>query len=145
MESSDLKKVGLKVTVPRKKILEIFEKSAAKHLSAEDIYRIAFAENEDISLGTVYRVLTQFESAGLVVKHSFNGNAAVFELVQADYHRHEHMVCRKCGHIFEFQDSLIESQMRKIAHEYNLKLSDHTLTMYAECHNKACRYLNTSK
>lgn len=114
LESSDLRNVGLKVTLPRVKILEILEKQTEeKHLSAERVYKILLSENEDIGLATVYRVLTQFELAGLVSRHHFEGGNSVFELNKGSHH--DHIVCMKCGRVDEFTDSVIEKRQSAIA------------------------------
>ncbi len=131
MESNDLKKAGLKVTLPRVKILELMEKSSVRHQSAEDIYRALLDEGEEIGLATVYRVLTQFESAGLVSRHHFEGGQAVFELNQEGHH--DHLVCVVCGKVEEFFDEVIEEQQLKIAHEKGYTVTDHSLTLYGKC------------
>ena len=113
MEPSQLREAGLKVTVPRLKILEILASSQPRHLSAEDVYRRLLDSNEDIGLATVYRVLTQFESAGLVVRHHFEGGTAVFELNEGEHH--DHIVCIDCGRVEEFTDDSIEDRQREIA------------------------------
>ncbi|MGD8709151.1 MAG: ferric iron uptake transcriptional regulator, partial [Ectothiorhodospiraceae bacterium] len=111
MESKDLRKVGLKVTLPRMKILEILEANREEHLSAEDVYRSLMDSGEDIGLATVYRVLTQFEAAGIVQRHHFEGNQAVFELNEGEHH--DHMVCVECGSVQEFMDDVIEERQEK--------------------------------
>jgi Fur family ferric uptake transcriptional regulator len=113
VESQDLRNAGLKVTLPRLKILEMLEHSTTRHLSAEEIYRQLKETGEDIGLATVYRVLTQFETAGLVTRHHFEGGHAVFELERG--HHHDHMVCVRCGHVTEFEDDTIEQRQRKLA------------------------------
>jgi Fur family ferric uptake transcriptional regulator len=139
MESSDLRNVGLKVTLPRLKILEMLEKNEARHLSAEEIYRKLMDLDQDIGLATVYRVLTQFETAGLVRRHHFEGGHAVFELERG--HHHDHMVCLKCGHVDEFEDEIIEKRQREKAKELGYKLSEHSLIMYGECLRTNCPHL----
>ncbi|MCK5888767.1 MAG: ferric iron uptake transcriptional regulator [Methylococcales bacterium] len=132
MESSDLRNVGLKVTLPRVKILEILEKQTEeKHLSAERVYKILLSENEDIGLATVYRVLTQFELAGLVSRHHFEGGNSVFELNKGSHH--DHIVCMKCGRVDEFTDSVIEKRQLAIAKKLGYKLTDHSLHLYGLC------------
>ncbi len=131
MESSDLKKVGLKVTIPRMKILGFLEDSAVRHQSAEDIYRALLDDGEEIGLATVYRVLTQFEAAGLVSRHHFEGGQAVFELNQKGHH--DHIVCVVCGKVEEFYDELIENQQIKISEEKGYSVTDHSLTIYGKC------------
>lgn len=142
MESSDLRNVGLKVTLPRLKILEMLEKSAARHMSAEDIYRQLMGLDQDIGLATVYRVLTQFEAAGLVRRHHFEGGHAVFELERG--HHHDHMVCIKCGHVDEFEDETIEKRQRDKAKELGYRLHEHSLIMYGECLRENCPRLKLS-
>ena len=131
MESSDLRKAGLKVTLPRMKILDILEGSDARHHSAEDVYKILLGTGEDIGLATVYRVLTQFESAGLVKRHHFEGGHSVFELNQGDHH--DHILCVKCGRVDEFVDEIIEQHQKDIAARLGYELTDHCLYMYGVC------------
>ncbi len=133
MEQSDLKKVGLKVTLPRVKILEILANSPERHMSAEDVYKALLEQKEDIGIATVYRVLTQFEAAGLVERHNFEGGHAVFELDQG--HHHDHIVCMKCGKVVEFVDETIERIQHEIAEKKGFKLVDHSLTLYGDCNN----------
>lgn len=130
MESNDLKKVGLKVTLPRVKILELMESSNIRHQSAEDIYKSLLDDGEEIGLATVYRVLTQFESAGLVSRHHFEGGQAVFELNQGGHH--DHMVDVHTGKVLEFFDEIIEERQKEVARKYGFKISDHTLVLYGE-------------
>jgi len=131
MESKDLRSAGLKVTLPRLKILEMLESSPTRHLSAEDIYRVLMDQGEDIGLATVYRVLTQFEAAGLVMRHHFEGGHAVFELQQGTHH--DHIVCVRCGRVEEFVDEVIEKRQRQKAEELGFRLSEHSLIMYGHC------------
>lgn len=132
MESNDLRNVGLKVTLPRVKILEILEKQTdQRHLSAEKVYKILLSENEEIGLATVYRVLTQFEAAGLVTRHHFEGGNSVFELNRGTHH--DHIVCMKCGTVDEFTDSVIEDRQEKIAKKLGFELTDHSLYLYGFC------------
>lgn len=131
MESQDLKKAGLKVTLPRMKILDLLESSAKRHLSAEDIYKILIDLGEDIGLATVYRVLTQFETAGLVSRHHFEGGQAVFELQRG--HHHDHLVCVKCSRVVEFMDETIESKQRQMAEQHGFDMTDHSLIIYGVC------------
>ena len=131
MESSDLRTAGLKVTLPRMKILDILEGSDARHQSAEDVYKILLETGEDIGLATVYRVLTQFESAGLVKRHHFEGGHSVFELNQGDHH--DHILCVKCGRVDEFVDEIIEQHQKDIATRLGYELTDHCLYMYGIC------------
>ena len=128
---SELKKVGLKVTLPRLKILQILENSKEHHLSAEDIYRDLIASGEEIALATVYRVLTQFDEAGLVVKHHFEGDQSVFELDHGEHH--DHLVCVKCGSVEEFIDPIIENRQQEIAKEAGYSITDHSLNIYGIC------------
>jgi len=131
MDSSDLKQAGLKTTLPRLRVLSILENSAVRHLSAEDVYKELLEEEDSIGLATVYRVLTQFENAGLVIRHNFEGERSVFELNDADHH--DHMVCAKCGRVDEFFDKRIEALQEKVAEEQGFKLQDHSLTLYGVC------------
>ncbi len=143
MESQDLRNAGLKVTLPRLKILEMLEHSTPRHLSAEEIYRQLMETGEDIGLATVYRVLTQFEAAGLVTRHHFEGGHAVFELERG--HHHDHMVCIKCGHVDEFEDEMIEKRQREKAESLGYRLIEHSLIMYGECQRKNCPNLKAGQ
>ena len=134
MSSSELKKAGLKVTLPRVKILEILENSEQHHMSAEDVYRALMQSGSDVGLATVYRVLTQFEAAGLVTRHHFDSGQAVFELDVGD--DHNHIVCIKSGHVEEFTDATIEKRLQSIAGDLGYELTDYTLTVYG-VHEKA--------
>jgi Fur family ferric uptake transcriptional regulator len=134
--SQNLKTIGLKATTPRVRILELFEKSAVRHLSAEDVYRQLMQEGVDVGLATVYRVLTQFEQAGLLQRLHFESGKAVFEL--NDTHHHDHLVCLQCGHVEEFVDEEIERRQVKIAAERQFTIRAHSLAIYAECRNPAC-------
>lgn len=136
METADLKKAGLKVTLPRMKILELLEASALRHQSAEDIYKALLEAGEEIGLATVYRVLTQFESAGLVNRHHFEGGQAVFELNQGGHH--DHMVCLKCGKVVEFMDEVIEERQKKIAQDNGFEITDHSMILYGHCNDPSC-------
>ncbi|MDT0619288.1 MAG: ferric iron uptake transcriptional regulator [Salinisphaeraceae bacterium] len=136
METSDLRKAGLKATLPRLKILQVLEANKADHLSAEDVYRMLMDEGEDVGLATIYRVLAQFEDAGLVIRHHFEDGHALFELEQG---HHDHIVCVKCGRIEEFFDRDIEQRQRKIAEDNGFDLSKHTLVLYGECQNTNCK------
>lgn len=131
MESNDLKKAGLKVTLPRMKILELLESSYTRHQSAEDIYKALLESGEDIGLATVYRVLTQFETAGLVKRHHFEGGHSVFELNQGSHH--DHILCVKCGRVDEFIDETIEKRQREIASNTGYEMTDHCLYIYGIC------------
>lgn len=130
-ESQDLKNAGLKITLPRVKILEVLESSPQHHLSAEDVYRALLLKNEEVGVATVYRVLTQFEAAGLVVRHNFDGGHAVFE-ISPDEH-HDHIVCIQCGRVEEFQDQEIEDRQEKVAIRLGYKLTEHNLNLYGYC------------
>ena len=131
MESADIKKAGLKVTLPRIKILEIMEKSSTRHLSAEDVYKHLLEEGEEVGLATVYRVLTQFEAAGLVTRHHFDEGHSVFELNQGAHH--DHIVCVKCGLVEEFVDETIEQRQKDIAARAGFEITDHCLYIYGVC------------
>ena len=127
-QRKELRKAGLKITLPRLKILEILEGARLRHLSAEDIYKELLQSGEDIGLATVYRVLTQFEAAGLVTRHNFEGGHSVFELDDGDHH--DHMVCVETGDVIEFSDSMIEDRQSQIAEEHGFQLVDHALVLY---------------
>ncbi len=134
-ESQNIRKAGLKVTSPRVKILEMLENRSSqdRHLSAEDVYKTLLHEGEEIGLATVYRVLTQFEAAGLVKRHHFEGGNSVFELERGQHH--DHVVCVKCGKVEEFSDEVIEQRQKEIAQSLNFKLTDHSLCLYGLCKN----------
>jgi Fur family ferric uptake transcriptional regulator len=134
--SEDLKTIGLKATAPRLKILNLFEHSAVRHLTAEDVYRLLLNEGLDVGLATVYRVLTQFEQAGLLTRHHFESGKAVFELNQG--HHHDHLVCIDCGRVEEFLDPEIESRQNRIAKERGFTIREHALYLYAECAKDPC-------
>jgi Fur family ferric uptake transcriptional regulator len=129
-QRKELREAGLKITLPRLKILEILESAGDRHLSAEDIYKELLGSGEDIGLATVYRVLTQFESAGLVTRHNFEGGHSVFELDDGDHH--DHMVCVDTGQVIEFVSSEIERLQHEIAEEYGYELIDHNLVLYVK-------------
>jgi Fur family ferric uptake transcriptional regulator len=131
LEGKDLRSAGLKVTLPRLKILEILEDGASRHQSAEDIYKSLLKSNEDIGLATVYRVLTQFEAAGLVTRHHFENGMAVFELNRGEHH--DHLVCIECGKVEGFVDSSIEERQKAIARERGYELLDHSMILYGRC------------
>jgi Fur family transcriptional regulator, ferric uptake regulator len=130
LSNQQLKEVGLKVTLPRLKILNILEEAEEKHLSAEDVYKLLLAAGEDVGLATVYRVLTQFESAGLVCRHNFEEGHAVFEL--SSEHHHDHMVCVDTNEVIEFVNKEIEDLQHKIAEEHGYELIDHNLVLYVK-------------
>lgn len=127
-QRQELRKAGLKITLPRLKILEIFEQANQRHLSAEDIYKDLLQSDQDIGLATVYRVLTQFEAAGLVTRHNFEGGHSVFELDDGEHH--DHMVCVDSGEVVEFFNEEIEALQRKMAAEHGYELLDHSLVLY---------------
>ncbi len=133
---SDLKNIGLKATLPRLKILDLFEQSEKRHMTAEEIYRLLSDEGQDIGLATVYRVLTQFEQAGLLMRHHFDSDKAVFELNQGDHH--DHLVCIQCGKVEEFFDAEIEKRQNRIAKERGFAIHDHSLQIYADCIKENC-------
>jgi Fur family ferric uptake transcriptional regulator len=137
MDNQDIRKAGLKVTLPRVKILELLENSNQRHVSAEDVYKLLLDKGEEIGLATVYRVLTQFESAGLVTRHNFEGGHAVFELERG--HHHDHLVCVVCGKVEEFVDSTIENRQKEIAKEHGFEIVDHSLIIYGHCKNPKCQ------
>ena len=137
----DLKNAGLKATLPRLKIINLFEQSPVRHLTAEDVYRKLLAEGLDVGLATVYRVLTQFEQAGLLVRHHFESGKAVFELNQGGHH--DHLVCLQCGRVEEFFDAEIEKRQTKIARGRGFEISEHALYLYAECTRPKCPYRKT--
>jgi len=131
MEHNDLRKAGLKVTVPRVKILQILENTAKRHLSAEDVYKALLEAGEDVGLATVYRVLTQFETADLVTRHHFEGEHSVFELNEGEHH--DHLVCVKCGAVEEFVDEVIEERQNAIALKMGFEITDHSLNIFGIC------------
>lgn len=133
---SDLKSIGLKATLPRLKILELFEQSDKRHMTAEEVYRLLSDEGQDIGLATVYRVLTQFEQAGLLMRHHFDSDKAVFELNHGDHH--DHLVCLQCGKVEEFYDPEIEKRQARIAKERGFAIHDHSLQIYADCVKENC-------
>lgn len=135
-ETSQLRRVGLKITTPRLKILDILTGSQPRHLSAEDVYRRLIESGEDIGLATVYRVLTQFEGAGLVTRHHFEGGTAVFELNEGTHH--DHIVCVDCGKVEEFTDDQIEERQHAIARRLGFDLTDHALTLHGHCVRENC-------
>ena len=138
--SSDLKTIGLKATLPRLRILELFEKSEVRHLSAEDVYKILLKEGTDSGLATVYRVLTQFEQAGLLVRHHFESGKAVYELNQGGHH--DHLVCLQCGRVEEFYDADIEKRQTRVAEQRGFRIHDHSLHIYADCTKVNCPHKN---
>jgi Fur family ferric uptake transcriptional regulator len=133
---SDLKTIGLKATLPRLKILNLFENSPVRHLTAEDVYKVLINEGMDTGLATVYRVLTQFEQAGLLIRHHFESGKAVFELNQGGHH--DHLVCMQCGRVEEFFDAEIERRQIKVAKERGFTIHDHSLHIFADCTKPNC-------
>ena len=132
----ELKSTGLKATLPRLKILEVFHNGKQRHMTAEDVFRVLLEERSDIGLATVYRVLMQFEQAGLLTRSNFESGKAVFELNQGQHH--DHLVCLSCGRVEEFYDPAIEARQRAVAQERGFELADHSLSLYAECLKKDC-------
>tara|TARA_B100001079_G_C16337875_1_gene482126 strand:+ start:338 stop:739 length:402 start_codon:yes stop_codon:yes gene_type:complete len=130
VEATDLKKAGLKATLPRMRILQILEDSEGKHLSAEDVYKVLLEQDEEVGLATVYRVLTQFEAAGLVIRHNFDSGHSVFELDSGTHH--DHMVHLDTGEIIEFQNEEIEELQKKIAKKHGFELIEHSLVLYVK-------------
>lgn len=141
--SQSLKDIGLKATLPRRKILELFENSKVRHLSAEDVYKALITENIDIGLATVYRVLTQFEQAGLLSRQHFETGKSVFELNEG--HHHDHLVCLQCGRVEEFYDAQIEMRQSGIAREKGFELRGHSLALYADCAKPDCVHRKQQK
>ena len=133
VENQELRKAGLKVTLPRVKILQMLDNAEERHMSAEDVYKALMEAGDDVGLATVYRVLTQFESAGLVVRHNFDGGHAAFEL--ADGEHHDHMVCVDSGEVIEFFDPAIEKRQKEIVAEHGYELVDHNLVLYVKKKN----------
>jgi Fur family transcriptional regulator, ferric uptake regulator len=140
--SADLKTIGLKATLPRLKILEIFQRNSqaggARHMSAEDVYKALLAEHLDVGLATVYRVLTQFEHAGLLSRSNFEAGHSVFELNEGSHH--DHLVCLTCGRVEEFVDTEIESRQHQIAEQRGFQLQDHALALYGTCTKRDCPF-----
>ena len=128
-----IRKLGLKVTGPRLKILSLFEENPERHLSAEDVYRISLDENLNVGVATVYRVLAQFEEAGILVRHQFDKNKAVYELDRGEHH--DHLVCVRCGKVTEFCDERIEKLQEAVAEQHGYEIEDHSLYMYGTCEN----------
>ena len=139
-DSRNLKEAGLKATLPRLKILDLFEHSEVRHLSAEDIYKLLLAEHTDVGLATIYRVLTQFEAAGLLKRHHFEGGKSVFELNEGGHH--DHLVCLQCGRVEEFYDSEIERRQEKVARDRGFSIHEHSLYLYADCTKPSCPHKN---
>lgn len=129
--SQDLKDAGLKTTLPRRRILSILEEGNKRHFTAEDVYKKLLEADEEIAFATVYRVLTQFEGAGLVLRHNFEGGRSIYELDRGQHH--DHMVCVRCNKVTEFFDAEIEERQKRVAERYDFDLQDHSLYMYGEC------------
>ncbi len=138
--TTKLKQAGLKVTLPRLKILEILDSKNGQHASAEDIYKILLEHDEDIGVATIYRVLTQCEQAGLVKRHQFEGGRAVFEIAEGDHH--DHIICVRCGMVKEFNDEIIERRQKEIAKQAGFKMAEHNMTLYGIC--PQCRQNKTA-
>ena len=136
VHADDLKSSGLKATLPRIKILEVFQKAEQRHMTAEDVFKTLLNENSDIGLATVYRVLMQFEQAGLLTRSHFESGKSVFELNEGQHH--DHLVCMTCGRVEEFYDPEIEKRQRAVAQARGFELHDHALSLYAECVKKDC-------
>ena len=134
----DLKSIGLKATLPRLKILEIFQMGRQRHMTAEDVYRELLADRQDIGLATVYRVLTQFEQAGLLKRSNFESGKAIFELEEGSHH--DHLVCLQCGRVEEFFDAEIEARQQAIARDRGFALQDHALALYGNCTRPDCEH-----
>jgi Fur family ferric uptake transcriptional regulator len=136
-QNEELKRAGLKITLPRVKILAILQDPDNQHVSAEDVYKLLLEQQEEIGLATVYRVLNQFDDAGIVTRHHFEGGKSVFELTHKQHH--DHLVCLRCGKVIEFEDEVIESRQRDVAKKHKIKLTNHSLYLYGECEDvEAC-------
>ena len=132
----ELKSTGLKATIPRLKILEVFQRSSQRHMSAEDVYKVLLLENSDVGLATVYRVLTQFEQASILSRSQFEGGKSVYELNEGQHH--DHLVCLDCGKVEEFYDPEIENRQQAVAQAKGFAITDHALSLYARCTKTAC-------
>ena len=141
--SDELKNSGLKATLPRIKVLEIFQTAEQRHMSAEDVYKLLLADGADVGLATVYRVLMQFEQAGILSRNHFEAGKAVFELNEGKHH--DHLVCMDCGRVEEFFDAEIEKRQRSVAHARGFELQDHSLALYAVCTKKNCEFKTNSR
>ena len=133
----ELKSTGLKATIPRLKILEVFQRGNHRHMTAEDVYRVLLEQNADVGLATVYRVLTQFEQAGIIERHHFENNHSVFEIA-SDLH-HDHIVCTECGRVVEFTNPVIEAEQHQVAEQLGFVLTGHSLNLYGRCNRPECR------
>jgi Fur family ferric uptake transcriptional regulator len=136
----ELKSTGLKATIPRLKILEVFQRGKQRHMTAEDVYRVLLESNSDVGLATVYRVLTQFEQAGILLRSHFESGKAVYELDEGQHH--DHLVCLDCGRVEEFYDAEIEKRQHAVAKAKGFTISDHALSLYAHCTRDACPHRN---
>jgi Fur family ferric uptake transcriptional regulator len=141
--AEELKSSGLKATLPRIKILDVFQQAAQRHMTAEDVFKVLLAEGSDIGLATVYRVLMQFEQAGILSRNHFEAGKAVFELNEGKHH--DHLVCVNCGRVEEFYDAEIERRQQEIAAERGYKLQDHALSLYVECLREGCNHGNSKQ
>ena len=141
--ASDLKSIGLKATLPRLKILELFQRGTQRHMTAEDVYRQLVLQNVDIGLATVYRVLMQFEQAGILTRSHFESERAVYELNEGEHH--DHLVCLDCGRVEEFHDPEIEALQVKVAKRQGFEIADHALSLYAHCRKKNCAHRPASE
>jgi len=137
-KAEEIKSTGLKATLPRIKILEVFQSAHQRHLAAEDIFKILLAEGTEIGLATIYRVLLQFEQAGILVRNHFESGKSVFELNEGQHH--DHLVCLDCGHVEEFYDAEIEARQRVITQERGYALQEHSLALYAHCRRPSCHH-----
>ena len=140
MNQKDIKRAGLKVTIPRVKILEIMEQADSRHVTAEHIHRKLTLKGENVGLATIYNVLTQFETAGLILRRYLKKGQACYEINRGEHH--DHMVCTQCGRIVEFVDQTIENRQEAIAKKYGFTLRDHSLVMYVDCSTTNCKYLD---
>ncbi len=138
LENDALKEAGLKITSPRVKILRLLQLSENQHISAEDLYKKLLEQGDEVGVATVYRVLNQFDDAGIVTRHHFEGGKSVFELANQEHH--DHLVCLKCGEVIEFNDDLIEKQQKLIADKYGIKLTNHSLYLYGEPVDGICKH-----
>ena len=136
VENNELRKAGLKVTLPRVKILQMLDSTDQRHMSAEDVYRTLLQQGLDVGMATIYRVLAQFEQAGLLCRNSFDGDKAIYELDEGLHH--DHLVCLDCGHVEEFYDAEIEKLQHRIARDKGYRLSEHSLSLYAHCTRTGC-------
>lgn len=137
-QNQELKKAGLKVTLPRLKVLEILQLPENQHISAEEVYKILLDQGEDIGLATVYRVLNQFDDAGILNRHHFEGGKSVFEISNKKHH--DHIVCLDCGRVMEFEDEIIEERQKEIAKKHNIELTHHSLYLYGKCKTGDCNH-----